>query len=106
MGQSIFSESLANGSFVIGDTVAVFGSIDHATGSIENPQVISLQSDFSGAFLTGVVDEVNLAIGTAVVSGVTVDYTGLLGNGVAPNVGQTIAVSGYVYSDVGLIAAP
>jgi len=52
------------------------------------------------------VDEVNLAIGTAVVSGVTVDYTGLLGNGIAPNVGQTISVSGYVYGGVGLIAAP
>jgi hypothetical protein len=40
-----------------------------------------------------------------VVSGVTVDYNALLVGGVAPNVGDEVAVTGRSYKGLGLLVA-
>jgi hypothetical protein len=55
--------------------------------------------------LTGIVDSVDYATGTAVVSGMTVDYNALLSVGVAPSVDSQVAVSGRHYGDLGLLVA-
>ena len=86
------------------DRVAVYGALDAMTGGIVNSFVVSAAPGMPASFLTGVVDQVDMAFGTAVVSGVTVDYTALLGNGIAPTVGQTVSFTGWVYGARGLIA--
>ena len=106
LGQSIFSDSLVTSGFSAGDSVAVYGSIDAMTGGIVDAVVVAAAPGMASSYLTGIVDEVNLAMGTAVVSGVTVDYTALLGNGVAPRVGQKVSVEGRVYSGRGMVAEP
>ena len=55
------------------------------------------------SYLRGIVDEVNLAFGLAVVSGVTVDYNAMLSGGSAPGVGDEVGVVGRSYG--GLIVA-
>ena len=71
-----------------------------------NATVVSMPAGSAISLLTGVVDQVNPALGIAVVSGVTVDYTSLLSNGVAPRVGQKVSVSGRVYGGRGMVAEP
>ncbi|HET6629322.1 MAG TPA: hypothetical protein VFG91_06085 [Woeseiaceae bacterium] len=101
LGQSVFS---ADSRFVRpGATVAVYGTIDESTGGIVNARVRTASSDLS--FLRGIVDEVDRSIGRAVVSGVTVDYTALLSNGQAPDVGDVMAITGRSYSQLGLLVA-
>ena len=103
LGQTVFGDLAGLGT---GMTVAVYGSIDADTGGIVGAQVIAVGSRMSGAnYLRGVVDEVNLAVGLAVVSGVTVDYNALMSNGSAPRVGDTMAVTGRSYSGL-LVAEP
>jgi hypothetical protein len=55
--------------------------------------------------LTGIVDAVDYANGTAIVSGMTVDYNALLSAGVAPTVDAQVAVAGRHYSDLGVLVA-
>ena len=100
----MFSSSLVSSNFAVGDRVAVYGALDAMTGGIVNSFVVSAAPGMPASFLTGVVDQVDMAFGTAVVSGVTVDYTALLGNGIAPTVGQTVSFTGWVYGARGLIA--
>ena len=104
LGQSVFSDSLVSSGISVGDTVAVYGSIDQATGGIVDSHVIAVAAGYAGSFLTGIVDDVNSTLGIAVVSGVAVNYTALLGDGVAPSVGQRVSVSGRVYNGIGMVA--
>ena len=55
--------------------------------------------------LTGFVDSVDYSMGIAVVSGKSVDYTALLSNGSAPNVGDMVSVTGRDYGDYGTLVA-
>ena len=88
----------------IGTPVAVYGTIDRETGGIVNATVVPVSGgDLS--YLRGIVDEVNRGTGRAVVSGVTVDYNALMSNGQAPSVGDEVAVTGRVYSELGLLVA-
>jgi hypothetical protein len=81
----------------VGDVVSVVGTTA-ADGSI----TASILSDkglyIAGAskiFLTGNVQKVNSALGTATVNGVTVDFTSLLANTqVAPKVGSAVQIGG------------
>jgi hypothetical protein len=57
------------------------------------------------SYLYGIVDSVDLDLGLAVLSGVTVDYTALLSNGVAPGIGQRMGVRGQYYPKLGLLVA-
>jgi hypothetical protein len=103
LGQSVFGITDLRG-LSIGTPVAVYGSIDRDTGGIVNASVVPVAgSDLS--YLRGVVDEVNSAAGRAVVSGVTVDYSALLSDGQAPNVGDEVAVTGRAYKELGLLVA-
>jgi len=104
LGQSVFSDSLVSADFGVGDTVAVYGSIDQFTGGIVDSRVVAIAAGSSESFLTGIVDQVDATLGVAVVSGVAVNYTALLGDGAAPAVGQRVAVSGRVYNGIGMIA--
>jgi hypothetical protein len=104
LGQSVFSESLVSSGIAVGDTVAVYGSIDQATGGIVDSHVIAVAAGNAGSFLTGIVDQVNPTLGIAVVSGVAVNYTALLADGAEPVVGQRVSVSGRVYNGIGLVA--
>ena len=104
LGQSVFSNSLDSSKFSVGDTVAVYGSIDTATGGIVDSVVVAIQPGLQLSFLTGMVDQVNHSMGTAVVSGVTVDYTALLSRGAAPKVGEMMSVSGRAYGGRGIVA--
>ena len=106
LGQSVFSDSLVTSGFSVGDNVAVYGTIDSFTGGIIDAVVTPVPPGMPTSFLTGIVDNVNLAFGIAVVSGVTVDYTALLGNGVAPVVGQKLSIGGRVYGGRGMVAEP
>ena len=101
LGQTVFGDL---GGLGTGMTVAVYGSIDADTGGIVGAQVFPVGPRVSGAsYLRGIVDEVNLAVGLAVVSGVMVDYNALLSNGSAPSVGDIVGVTGRSYG--GLIVA-
>ena len=90
----------------MGTTVAVYGSLDADTGGIVDAQVVLVGPRNSGAnYLRGTVDEVNLAVGLAVVSGVTVDFNALLSNGSAPSVGDTVGMIGRSHGRL-LVADP
>ncbi len=103
LGQTVFGDL---GGLGTGMTVAVYGSIDTDTGGILDAQVFSVSARFGGAsYLRGIVDEVDLAGGFAVVSGMTVDYTALLSNGSAPQVGDEFAVTGRSYGGASLLVA-
>ena len=103
LGQTVFGSGHG---LQAGTTVAVYGSIDLDTGGIVDAQVFAVRARLGGAsYLRGLVDEVNLAFGRAVVSGVTVDYNALLSNGRAPSVGDTVGVTGLVYGGL-MVADP
>ena len=104
LGQSVFGEAQMFAGIGAGMTVAIYGSIDADTGGIVNARIIPVAND-TPSFLRGVVDEVNLATGRAVVSGIDVDYTSMLANDRAPKVGQLMSVSGRLYQGVGLLVA-
>jgi hypothetical protein len=84
--------------------VAVYGVLDSFSGGIVNPSIVTLTSSDDSSLLTGVVDEVDHMLGTAVVSGVSVNYTALLGSVRSPEVGQVISIAGRHYKGVGLVA--
>ncbi len=101
LGQTVFGDL---GGLGTGMTVAVYGSIDADTGGIVGAQVFPVGPRVGGAsYLRGIVDEVNLAVGLALVSGVMVDYNALLSNGSVPSVGDVVGVTGRSYG--GLIVA-
>jgi hypothetical protein len=103
LGQTAFVDVDGLGT---GMTVAVYGSIDADTGGILDAQVFAVSASFGGAsYLRGIVDEVDLAGGLAVVSGMTVDYSALLSNGSAPEVGDEVSVTGWSYGDASLLVA-
>ncbi|MFB3124578.1 MAG: hypothetical protein ACE1Z7_03295, partial [Woeseiaceae bacterium] len=103
LGQTVFGDFDGLGSRM---TIAVYGSIDADTGGILDAQVFSVSARFGGvSYLRGIVDEVDLAGGFAVVSGMTVDYTALLSNGSAPQVGDEFAVTGWSYDGASLLIA-
>src|SRR5690606_12103486 len=60
LGQSVFTQ--ANGAR-LGDTVAVYGSIDRNTGSIVNARVVPARAELS--YLRGIVDQVDRSLGRA-----------------------------------------
>ena len=111
LGQTVWiGPGLAAQDF-IGKPVAVFGQIDFDSGSFVNTSVVALGgADLAGtypSYLRGMVDSVDLKLGIAVVSGISVDYTALLANGIAPSVGSEVAVSGYAYGgQTTLVADP
>jgi hypothetical protein len=109
LGQTVFVERSQLGSVSVGSLVAVFGSIDFATGGIVNATVVDgsvagISAD-SGSYLTGFVDSVDESMGLAVVSGMTVNYSSLLSSGYSPSVGDQVSVTGRHYSDLGLLVA-
>jgi len=106
LGQSIFGKAGDFAALSVGDTVAVYGSLDWASGGIQSSALVPVSRYEAGAFLTGYVDEVNQSMGIAVVSGIAVDYTALLSDGAAPRVGERMSFSGRVYSGRGLVAEP
>ncbi|MGH8192851.1 MAG: hypothetical protein ACREQ8_00400, partial [Woeseiaceae bacterium] len=101
LGQTVFGADLR--SFGVGDNVAVFGSIDRNTGGIVNARVVPATGELS--YLRGIVDQVDYAMGRAIVSGVNVDYNALLANGRAPSVGDEVAITGRAYRSLGLLVA-
>ena len=103
LGQTVFQDS-RDRVIGIGDTVAVYGSVDFATGSIVGATVVPVVNR-GVSYLRGLVDQVDSGTGRAVVSGVTVDYTALLSSGVAPSVGDEVAVMGRSYKELGLLVA-
>jgi hypothetical protein len=84
--------------------VAVFGSVDNELGGIVNATVVRVAAG-ERSFLRGMVDEVNASVGTAVISGVSVDYNALLSNGSAPRVGDVVSVIGRAYRGIGVLVA-
>ncbi len=105
LGQTVFLDRSGIRGIRAGASVAVYGSIDIDTGSIASASVVA-RSDVRGvSYLTGVVDSVDAGKGTAVVSGMSVDYTSLLSNGSAPSVGDMISVTGREYKGAGLLVA-
>jgi hypothetical protein len=103
LGQSVFGRSAEFRGLSIGSNVAVFGSIDRDTGGIVNARVVPAAGELS--YLRGIVDQVDYAMGRAVVSGVNVDYNALLSNGQAPRVGDELAITGRAYKGLGLLVA-
>ena len=104
LGQSVFIDRANAGSIAIGSSVQVYGSMN-ADGGIEDASVVAADGADGGSYLTGVVDSVDYAKGTAVVSGVEVDYNATLANGTAPNVGDMVSVTGRHYRDSGKLVA-
>ncbi|MGI9203176.1 MAG: hypothetical protein ACR2Q3_04165, partial [Woeseiaceae bacterium] len=105
LGQTVFMDRAIVRGIRIGASVAVYGSIDIDTGSIAGASVLARSSVGGVSYLTGVVDSVDTVKGTAVVSGMNVDYTSLLSTGSAPGVGDMVAVTGREYKGAGLLVA-
>ena len=108
LGQSVFVDSASIADLRAGADVAVYGTIDIDTGGIIGATIVDADSAgfASGAsYLTGIVDSVDSAKGVAMVSGVAVDYTGLLASGSAPAIGDMVSVGGYSYGDSSLLVA-
>lgn|GEM_PF-5980195 len=106
LGQTVFVDRANLGGISVGSAVAVYGSIDIDSGGIRNASVESMRSTARNAsYISGVVDSVDYAKGRAVVSGMTVDYTALLADGFAPNVGDMVSVTGREYRGAGLLVA-
>jgi hypothetical protein len=103
LGQTVFAEL---GGLGTGTTVAVYGSIDTDTGGIVGAQIVPMSSSYGGAsYLRGIVDTVDLTNGLAVISGMTVNYSNLLSNDGALQVGSEVSVVGWSYSGLGLLVA-
>jgi hypothetical protein len=106
LGQTVFVDRANLGGISVGSAVAVYGSIDIDSGGIRNASVESMRSAARNAsYISRVVDSVDYAKGRAVVSGMTVDYTALLADGFAPNVGDMVSVTGREYRGAGLLVA-
>ena len=106
LGQTVFVDRANLGGISVGSAVAVYGSIDIDSGGIRNASVVSMRSAARNAsYISGVVDSVDYAKGRAVVSGMTVDYTALLADAFAPNVGDMVSVTGREYRGAGLLVA-
>jgi hypothetical protein len=108
LGQSVFGDPETISSLRAGSNVAVYGSIDIDTGGIVGATIVD--ADSAGfatgtSYLTGIVDAVDSSKGMAMVSGIAVDYTGLLSGGATPSVGDMVSVAGYSYGDSGLLVA-
>ena len=88
--------------------MAVYGDIDFDTGGIINADVLdAVSAGFApgASYLTGFVDSVDYDAGVALISGVAVNYTALLSNGLAPSVGDMVSVAGREYADLGIMVA-
>jgi len=109
LGQTVIGADSDFAGISTGSTIAVFGSMDAGTGGFSNTRIVSVSPSGidSGlpSFLRGTVDAVDAAMGRAVVSGITVDYTAMLSSGSAPSVGDRVAVSGRSYRGLGLLVA-
>ncbi|MBT8131676.1 MAG: hypothetical protein KJO35_05345, partial [Gammaproteobacteria bacterium] len=109
LGQTVFGSGNDFAGISNGATVAIYGSIDRYTGGFANTRVlpVSRSSFSSGApsFLRGTVDAVDVATGRAIVGGMMVDYNAMLSQGMTPNVGDQVAVSGRAYRGLGLLVA-
>ena len=106
LGQRVFVDRANLGGISVGSAVAVYGSIDIDSGGIRNASVVSMRSAARNAsYISGVVDSVDYAKGRAAVSGMTIDYTALLADGFAPNVGDMVSVTGREYRGAGLLVA-
>ncbi|MDA0994670.1 MAG: hypothetical protein O3A13_13705 [Proteobacteria bacterium] len=109
LGQTVFVDRASFRAVGEGSAVAVYGSLDGDTGAISNASMIDAGiagfGPGSASFLTGFVDSVDYAKGHAVVSGKQVDYTALLSNGSAPNVGDMVSVTGRDYGAYGTLVA-
>jgi len=109
LGQTVFGSESDFAGISAGATIAVYGSIDTATGGFVDTRIVPVSPTGidSGvpSFLRGTVDEVDASLGRAVVSGVLVDYNALLSRGGAPRVGEQVAVSGRSYRGMGLLVA-
>jgi hypothetical protein len=104
LGQTVFADQQDLGGITVGSSVAVYGSIDADLGGIQNATVVAV-SAVDKSFLRGLVDEVNALVGTAIVSGITVDYNAMLSNGSAPQVGDVVSVTGRAHRSLGLLVA-
>jgi hypothetical protein len=109
LGQTVFVGEGDLNRLSLGTSVAVYGSIDMDTGGIVDATVVDAgEAGFtaeSPSYLTGIVDAVDYSTGTAIVSGMTVDYNALLSVGSAPSVGDEISVTGHHYDDLGILVA-
>jgi hypothetical protein len=108
LGQSVFADPASISSIRAGSNVAVYGSIDIDTGGIVGATIVD--ADSAGfargtSYLTGIVDAVDSSKGMAMVSGIAVDYNGLLSSGATPSIGDMVSVGGYSYGDSGLLVA-
>ena len=104
LGQKVeFSNA---GQLSVGETVSVIGHVN-ADGSVSAKSVQKGSLYVAGAtpvLLTGVVQKVNASVGTAVVSGLTVDLTALMANGaVSVAKGSTVTLSGIQPLNGGLV---
>jgi hypothetical protein len=102
LGQSVFADQSALAGINVGSPVAIYGSIDSNLGGIVNATVVGVAAS-DQSFLRGTVDEVNVILGRAVISGVAVDYTAMLSNRKAPRVGEVLSVRGRTYSGTKLL---
>ena len=104
LGQSVIGSDFQDAGIAAGTKIEVYGRIDNDTGSFVDTAVVAVEAD-SSDYLRGTVDEVDASRGVAVISGVSVDYSALLSNGQAPEVGDEYAVSGRNYGALGLMVA-
>ncbi|HSD68119.1 MAG TPA: hypothetical protein VLB07_01140, partial [Woeseiaceae bacterium] len=104
LGQTVFADGRDFTGMGVGASVAVYGSLDSEFGGIVNATLVRVAAG-ERSFLRGTVDEVNAAFGTAVISGVAVDYNALLSGGRAPQVGEVVSVVGRHYQGLGILVA-
>ena len=109
MGQTVFDNGAGFGGLTAGMTIAIYGAIDLGTGGFVDTQIMKLAPVGVDAgvpdFLRGIVDAVDTRFGMAVIGGMTVDYSAMLSNGRAPQIGDEIAVTGRNYRDLRLLIA-
>lgn len=109
VGQTVVGSGTQFSNLTPGATVAVYGSIDAGNGSYADTSVVKLAPYGVDTgiedFVRGTVDAVDSVLGIAIVSGITVDYTGLLATRPAPMVGEVVALKGKNYRNLGLFVA-
>jgi hypothetical protein len=109
LGQTVFVDQESISAISEGSSVAVYGRYDLDTGGIAEASIFGAgfasYGSGSPSYLTGFVDSVDHASGLAWVSGKQVDYSALLSDGAAPNVGDMVSVTGRDYGDYGTLVA-
>ena len=106
LGQTVFG---SGSGLTIGSTIAVYGSFDSEFGGFVDTQIVPLapsgvDSGYSD-FLRGTVDSIDRSFGIAVVGGMMVDYNAMLATGMAPGLGDEVAITGRNYRGLGLLVA-